>query len=177
MNHRWLVNLFLGATAFVVLLITILAYQIPTPSPIVKFEPTPTSIPTPTPLPVSNVVLSSSTSISGKIDRSWVFEGSFPFEIIDSQGKIILEGIGSSPDWSDGDSFYVDFVINFKLTSKVNNGFLIVRNDNPSGLPQNNKSYKTPLTFLSTDQISIKIYDHDNVADPESLDCLKNSKL
>ncbi|HBP51496.1 MAG: hypothetical protein US68_C0010G0095 [Candidatus Shapirobacteria bacterium GW2011_GWE1_38_10] len=105
----------------------------------------------PDPVIVSSPNLSQSikspVTISGKIDRSWVFEGSFPVELLDSNGKSIFKGNATVPNWTETLDKYADFSLDLKYTTKLSTGTLIIKNDNPSGLPENDKSYKIPITF------------------------------
>jgi hypothetical protein len=121
---------------------------------------TKTLIPLPTPTvstPVAKIVtitspdltkpVKSPLTISGKIDRSWVFEASFPVELFDSQNHAIYTGTGLAPKWFEGSDQFVDFSANLKFSTTDAKGYLVIHNDNPSGLPQNDKSVKFPVIF------------------------------
>jgi len=86
-------------------------------------------------------------TLSGQIDPSWIFEASFPIELFDNQGKSLFKGFASVPSWTDGNSNLVDFTATVKFSTTTTSGTLEIRNDNPSGLSENSKSFKIPVTF------------------------------
>ncbi|MFA6007609.1 MAG: Gmad2 immunoglobulin-like domain-containing protein [Candidatus Shapirobacteria bacterium] len=92
-------------------------------------------------------VVKSPLKLSGKIDHSWVFEASFPIELFDNKGKSLFKGVASAPSWTDSNSNLVDFTANIKFSTTATSGILEIRNDNPSGLPENSKSFKIPVIF------------------------------
>ena len=93
--------------------------------------------------------IKSPLTITGKIDRSWIFEASFPVELFDSQNHSIFTGIGSAPNWSEGSDQFVDFTAKLNFTTANTTGFLEIRSDNPSGLPQNNHLIRFPVIFTN----------------------------
>lgn len=85
--------------------------------------------------------------VVGKARGNWYFEGSFPAKIIDANGNILAE----LPMQADGEWTTPDFVpfrneIHFEKPT-TETGTLILRNDNPSGLPENSKELDIPLKF------------------------------
>ena len=147
-------SVLLLAIAFVVLLVTLYPYR-PDPSisstSKIPFTPTVTPIPSLSPVvilsPNLTLPLKSPQKIIGLIDKSWVFEASFPLELFDSQLRSLFRGTASAPNWLDKDSTYTDFSANIKFSTKKPNGFLLIKNDNPSGIPENNKSIQIPVIF------------------------------
>lgn len=111
------------------------------------------NIPVSTPVVISSPDFSqtvkSPIKIIGKIDRSWVFEGSFPIELLDDQGISLFKGIASVPNWTDGTEKFVEFSITIKFSTKTSSGELIFNNDNPSGLSENSKEFKIPVIFIN----------------------------
>ena len=105
----------------------------------------------PEPVIISSPDLSQSVksplTLSGQIDPSWIFEASFPIELFDNQGKSLFKGFASVPSWTDGNSNLVDFTATVKFSTTTTSGTLEIRNDNPSGLSENSKSFKIPVTF------------------------------
>jgi hypothetical protein len=142
------------AVAFVVLLLTLLPYR-----PDVKITGAPPSPPPPsvTPKPSLSPVIILSPDISkplkspqkiiGLVDKTWVFEGSFPLELFDNQYRSLFKGNAAAPNWLDEDSKYTNFSATLKFITKKQSGFLMIKNDNPSGLPQNDKSLTIPVVF------------------------------
>jgi hypothetical protein len=97
--------------------------------------------------PYINAKVSSPLTISGTA-RGWYFEASFPVEIRNASGTIIGQGPAQAQgDWMTSD--FVPFVatISFPAQPKGSSGTIILRKDNPSGLPENDQSLSIPVTF------------------------------
>ena len=109
--------------------------------------------PTPTSSPDLTLPFKSPLTITGKIDRSWVFEGSFPVKLYDDQNKILFQTTGLAPHWTEGSGQFVDFTADLRFSTTAKTGFLVISNDNPSGLPQNSKSIKFPVIFSNSSTI------------------------
>lgn len=103
--------------------------------------------------PAPNAVITSGSTVTGQA-RGWYFEGSFPVELRDSTGALLTQGPAmAQSDWMT--SNFVPFAITLTFTNpyqvgdpeseKV--GTLILRSDNPSGLPENDKSISIPVRF------------------------------
>jgi hypothetical protein len=94
-------------------------------------------------------VITSPVVITGKARGTWYFEASFPVIITDWDGKIIAQ----VPAQAQGDWMTEDFVpftatLTFeKPTLYPERGSLILHNDNPSGLPENDKAIEIPIRF------------------------------
>lgn len=85
--------------------------------------------------------------IQGEAPGSWYFEASFPIRIVDANDKVL----GAVParargDWMTTSSvpFEADVVF---VSSTTSNGFLVLKKDNPSGLPQYDKELRVPIRF------------------------------
>ncbi|PWB38672.1 MAG: hypothetical protein C3F02_03095 [Parcubacteria group bacterium] len=92
--------------------------------------------------------ISSPMLISGQARGTWFFEGSFPIMITDWDGKIIGQGVAKADgEWMTEDfvPFYVS--ITFEKPTVYNNGSLILKKDNPSGLPANDDALEIPIVF------------------------------
>jgi hypothetical protein len=94
-------------------------------------------------------VITSPLKITGEARGTWFFEGVFPVILTDWDGLIIAQGQAKAlTDWTTED--YVPFEANleFKSDTKVSNrGSLILKKDNPSGLPQNDKALEITVFF------------------------------
>ncbi len=100
------------------------------------------------PAPASYV--SSPLAISGQARGSWFFEAVFPVTLTDWDGLIIGEGLAQAQgEWMTEDFVPFTAVITFnEPVSKVSNrGALILKKDNPSGLPQHDDSLEIPVFF------------------------------
>lgn len=98
------------------------------------------------PLPGDTII--SPLTVSGKARGTWFFEASAPVVIVNWDGLIIGEGyIQTTSDWMTED--FVDFTgkITFTNPTYKNNGAIIIKNDNPSGLSENDKAVEIPIYF------------------------------
>jgi len=98
--------------------------------------------------------IKSPLKITGEVKGGWFFEGSFPINLVDWDGRIIAVSIAQAKtDWMTVD--YVSFTAELKFTVPPNmtnqefakHGAIIFKNDNPSGLPANDKTYELPIKF------------------------------
>ncbi len=92
--------------------------------------------------------------IRGLARGNWYFEGSFPVILVNWDGLIIAEGVAKA----DGEWMTTDFVpykakLDFVSPVKADtpdfmvNGTLILKKDNPSGLPENDDTLEIPIRF------------------------------
>ena len=98
--------------------------------------------------PTAGEYISSPVVVEGKARGTWFFEASFPIVIVDWDGLIIGQGIAQAQsDWMTTD--YVPFraEITFIKSAVKNNGWIILRKDNPSGLSQNDDAFEVPILF------------------------------
>ena len=103
--------------------------------------------------PTPNAVITSSSTVTGQA-RGWYFEGSFPVELRDSTGALLVQGPAiAQSDWMTSNFVPFAFTLTFTNPYQVGDsesekvGTLIFRNDNPSGLPENDKSISIPVRF------------------------------
>ncbi|MEK7528151.1 MAG: Gmad2 immunoglobulin-like domain-containing protein [Patescibacteria group bacterium] len=97
--------------------------------------------------PAVNSLVQSPLEVTGKARGQWFFEGSFPIEIVDANGEVLGQKYVQSLDnWMTED--FVDFRGEIEFSSpKTETGTLILSADNPSGLPQNDRSIEIPVIF------------------------------
>lgn len=98
-------------------------------------------------LPYPGAVTGKEFTVMGKARGTWFFEASFPIELIDSYDKSIVR----APAQAQGDWMTENFVP-FKATIKVPEAYrgkatLILRKDNPSGMPERDASISLPITI------------------------------
>ena len=121
--------------------------------------------------PKSGDTVTSPLVVRGKARGNWFFEASFPVKLVASDGTIIAQ----TPAQAKGDWMTTDFVpfeakVDFEYTLgrdkfPVN---LILKNDNPSGLPQNDKSISVPVILIPGVSASIfKVFFSNNNLDKE----------
>ena len=111
--------------------------------------------------PKANDVIKSPLVIEGQARGYWFFEASFPIVLTDWDGKIIAEHYAEaqgeparttdgvqSGGWMTED--FVPFKSTLTFTAPAGNnkrGFLILKKDNPSGLPEHDDALEIPVTF------------------------------
>ncbi len=100
--------------------------------------------------PQPGEAIASPLIVRGRARGIWYFEGSFPVSLTDWDGKIITDGYAEAKgEWMTEE--FVDFegTIEFtKPNTEVSNkGTLILRRDNPSGLPENDAAVEIPIVF------------------------------
>ncbi len=100
-------------------------------------------------LPFPGAVTGKEFSVRGKARGYWFFEASFPVILLDKDGKELAVGL-ASPEPAGTEWMTTEFV-NFKADLVVPQTYigpatLIIKNDNPSGLPENEKSVSFPIT-------------------------------
>ncbi|MCX6736037.1 MAG: hypothetical protein NTZ13_03050 [Candidatus Parcubacteria bacterium] len=108
--------------------------------------------------PVPNQTVASPLTIKGEARGSWFFEASFPVVLTDWDGKIIAQGIArAESDWMTND--FVPFTARLNFTTDKNTysnrGSLILRKDNPSGLPENDNALEIPVIFSKNTDSSV----------------------
>lgn len=100
--------------------------------------------------PRPNQVIQSPLFIKGKAKGTWFFEASFPVVLVNWDGLIIAEGfVTAKEDWMTEE--FVPFETNLYFTIDIdtysNRGTLILKKDNPSGLPENDDALEMPIIF------------------------------
>jgi hypothetical protein len=91
--------------------------------------------------------VSSPIQIKGKAKGNWFFEATFPVKILDENGNTLGTAHANAEDnWQTEDfvNFSVSLIFNIPKGTK---GVIVFENDNPSGLPQNQKSFTVPVSF------------------------------
>jgi len=92
--------------------------------------------------------ISSPLMVRGKARGTWFFEASFPVTLTDWDGKIIAEGQAhATSDWMTTDWVPFEATLTFQKPSYGERGFLILKKDNPSGLPQYDDSREIMIFF------------------------------
>jgi len=98
--------------------------------------------------PIANAAIVSPVTVSGTVPPGWMFEGQLPIKLLDNNRKLIAQGVGrevTPGSWQSSEPVKFTGTLTFTTTAK--SGFLLIENDNPSGLPENSKSYEIPVNF------------------------------
>ncbi|MBP9710756.1 MAG: Gmad2 immunoglobulin-like domain-containing protein [Candidatus Pacebacteria bacterium] len=99
-----------------------------------------------TPRPGDSAV--SPLTISGEARGYWFFEASFPYELQDAQGNMIAQGpVQATGDWMTEEFVPFTIDITFPPQPVGSEGTLLLKKDNPSGLPENEDALVIPVVF------------------------------
>lgn len=107
--------------------------------------------------PAAGETVGSPLIVSGIARGSWYFETSFPVRLLDNAGKeLAAVPAAAQGNWMTNN--FVPFIATLDIDAgAVKEGKLILKNDNPSGLPENDKSIEIPLKFAAG-KTSVKVY-------------------
>lgn len=98
--------------------------------------------------PRPNQIISSPLTITGEARGTWFFEASFPVSLVDWDGRIIAQGVAKAKsDWMTTDFVPFEAILTFVVdpNSYSNRGSLILKKDNPSGLPEHDDALEIPI--------------------------------
>lgn len=96
--------------------------------------------------PRTRAAVTSPVRVSGKVPGTWSFEASFPIELLDAKHRRIATGHAAVRNWTRNKPVAFTATIPFKRPS-TGSGFLVLRNDNPSGEADQADSVEIPITF------------------------------
>ncbi|MCL4403811.1 Gmad2 immunoglobulin-like domain-containing protein [Patescibacteria group bacterium] len=97
--------------------------------------------------PLPNAVVRSPLQVAGSAVGNWYFEASFPVIITDGDGLILGETSARAlGDWMTTGTVPFSATLDFGAP-RTANGFLILKNDNPSGNPATVRSIEMPVRF------------------------------
>lgn len=86
--------------------------------------------------------------VKGEARGNWFFEASFPIRLIDTNGNIIFNSHAQAlKEWMTTDFVPFDEEFYFDMEPTTKYGLLILKKDNPSGLPQNDDQIEIPVQF------------------------------
>ncbi|WP_309708925.1 hypothetical protein [Pseudolysinimonas sp.] len=146
----------------------VLAYRLffspdaPPPSVLPSTPPAaaPTATPTPTgeftseggtPITVdewSDSPVGSPLTLSGEVPGNWSSGGSFAVQLTDQDGNVLDDATAQlEGDWMTEELVPFTVTLNFDRPADVTSGFLVLKKENPSGLPENDDSLSIPVTF------------------------------
>ncbi|EKE21689.1 MAG: hypothetical protein ACD_7C00154G0008 [uncultured bacterium] len=96
--------------------------------------------------PIENTVIKSPLYIKGEA-KNWYFEASFPIKLVDENGNILAQTVARAMgDWMVDDFVPFEAELIFD-TPQSKKGEIIFEKDNPSGLPENDQSFRLPILF------------------------------
>jgi len=102
--------------------------------------------------PLPNAEVTSPLTITGEARGNWYFEASFPVMLTDWDGKILAEGFATAHgEWMTTDFVPFTATITFATADisgqYANRGTLILKKDNPSGLPEHDDALEIPVVL------------------------------
>jgi len=90
--------------------------------------------------------ISSPLVVEGEARGGWFFEAQLPIELLDNEGNLIASTVGTTQDnWQTED--LVPFSGELEFSTDKEYGKIIVKKDNPSGLPENADQIEIPVYF------------------------------
>lgn len=97
--------------------------------------------------PLPNTVVTSPLIVEGEAHGTWYFEASFPVRLLDANGnEIAVTPAQAQGDWMTEDLVPYTALLEFSQPSTPT-GTLVLQKDNPSGMPENDKSLSIPVSF------------------------------
>ncbi len=97
--------------------------------------------------PQKNQIVSSPITVTGEAKGGWYFEASAPVKILDANGKVLGQGpVTAQGEWMTENFVPFKGTITFTKPTTLT-GSVVFMNDNPSGMPENEKTYSVPVRF------------------------------
>ena len=95
--------------------------------------------------PLPGETVGTTFEVTGEARGPWYFEASFPVSVEDTSGRVIVQTHAQAlGEWM------TEAFVPFKATVKVlgqegKDAVLVIKNDNPSGLPEHEKEVRIPI--------------------------------
>lgn len=120
--------------------------------------------------PRANQVVQSPLVIKGEAKGFWFFEASFPINILDENGNVLSQGIAQAKsDWMTEDFVPFEATLNFEVPANEK-GFLVLKKDNPSGLPEHDEEFRIPVVLEKTQaKQTVSLYYYNPELDKDEL--------
>lgn len=115
--------------------------------------------------------LESPFTLTGQARGTWYFEGSFPVVLLNDKGDVLQETFAQAQaDWMTEEFVPFSAVLSFVPASAT--GTLIIKKDNPSGLPEYDDERRFPVKFaLQPETQTIQVYFGNTKTDPNTMYC------
>jgi hypothetical protein len=98
--------------------------------------------------PSAGSTIVSPLTITGQAKGTWFFEASFPITLVDDTGTAIAQTHAeATADWMTQNFVPFTATLNFSGTKRGQHATLILKKDNPSGLPENAGELRIPVTL------------------------------
>ncbi len=97
--------------------------------------------------PIANAKIHSPLTLTGEAVGTWYFEASFPIILRDASGNVLAQTPAQAQgEWMSTSSVPFIAILTW-ATSTATSGVLILKKDNPSGLPEYDSEVVFPITF------------------------------
>lgn len=98
--------------------------------------------------PLPGASISSPLIVKGRARGTWFFEGDFPIILLDAQGNRIAQSYATAKEeWMTENFVEFEGKIDFRDTLSGQRGKLILKKDNPTGLPKFDGGLEIPIYF------------------------------
>jgi hypothetical protein len=97
--------------------------------------------------------------IKGYVPKSWTFEGQFRMQLLDDKRQLIIEDRVPVERDSENQKETLYFIESYNFHTMAKSGFLVLADDNPSGLPENQKSTEIQIKFASPPTGTVYLFD------------------
>jgi len=133
-----------------------------------------TSTTTPSPevtTPAPNSVVGTPLEIAGQLPGSWFFEATARVDVLDGNRQTMATGyVQAEGDWMTASPVPFYGILSFTPPTTAT-GFVILKNDNPSGLLENELRYEIPVQF-ATGTAKVKIFLSNTEEGATNQDCI-----
>jgi hypothetical protein len=122
--------------------------SVPTPSPTTPVTTSSLSPVTDVHLevPKPNQVITSPLVIRGTAPGTWFFEGQLRASLVSNSGQVLAQSAPQAQgEWMTEDQVYFEGKLIFTVPAGMETAIVVIENDNPSGLPENQKKYEVPV--------------------------------
>ncbi|MFH1047797.1 MAG: GerMN domain-containing protein [Patescibacteria group bacterium] len=173
----------LGAVALLAALASLPGCSWLTPNDTAPATPTPIETPPQTTgddtirvtAPRPNEAIDSPFVVEGEARGTWFFEASFPIRLEAADGQVIGTGLAQAlDDWMTEDFVRFRALMEFDASEHAGQtATLILQRDNPSGLPEHDRSIELPVILpMTVETTTVQAYFGNNTLDP-AMTCVK----
>lgn len=97
--------------------------------------------------PRSYQAITSPLTVTGTAVGPWYFEANFPIELYDPAGNLIATSIATAQgEWMTESMVPFEAPVEFTQPAP-GQGYLLIKNANASGLPENDKQFQIPVSY------------------------------
>ena len=122
--------------------------------------------------PSAGELAKSPLAVQGTMPGNWYFEATAQVVLMDGNNKVLaVAPVQAAGDWMTASSVAFTATLTFDAPATAT-GTLVLKNDNPSGLPENDLTETYAINF-SRDLKIVKIYFSNSKMNPDMLDCSK----